>query len=89
MLLEIDDKYKKLIPPDNLDKIKKGIENSNSIECQNFEDIYNNIISKGIPLTRENLKKVKTYGLVQRLKFMASGQIQMSEEEFDILCNDC
>ena len=55
-------------------------------EC--FEDIYDNIITKGIPLNRENLRTVKTHGLITRVRYLERGKIQMSEEEFDHLCNE-
>ena len=43
---------------------------------------------KGIPLNKDNLKRLKTQLLIRRLRSSSQGSLSMSEDKFDLVCSE-
>jgi len=56
-----------MIPSEQLEVIKGGIENARTI-YENFSEIMEKIVFKGIPVNKENFKRIKLHILIERIR---------------------
>lgn len=76
-----------MIPSEQLEVIKGGIENARTI-YENFSEIMEKIVFKGIPVNKENFKRIKLHILIERIRDYPAGCLSMSEQEFEHLASE-